>query len=652
MKTKLILMMAVLIAAGGSMLLAWKMMPREDVLNHLARLPKVYWGEAKASTEQDTYSGTAVYDYPHSELTVSATYTDQNNITALATDGESLWIGSTGGLRRIPADVAIPEGPGRLSDMELVDRRLVNELPSALVRDLAWAGDHLVVLTEAGPALVKNNNSEISVVSMPMPDGVPDTAVTAMAIEREGLIIGTERKGLFMISGSTVQSLPGAEELAGSRVTSLEVFEGAIFAGTLGQGIFKIADGVVERLTNKHGLPDEWITDLLVRDDKLWIATTSGLVMYENGSMEKVSGTGFHITGLGICGPDESSLCAGTMAAGVINVSATRKLQGLRPDLPPVQAVLDTNGRLWVGTEDGLWVGTESGWREIRAEGPASNDITSMAVLDDKLWVGTFDRGLSSFDGRTWTHYSEIDGLASDMINHITSDGKELWIGHMKGASRFDGRNFYHFDENDGLGSDHVMAVAVWNNRIAFATSHGVSVLDEQGRITSYGTDDGLAGKNVYTLAVSGPYLWAGTLTGLSRFDGLTWTSYTFQNRDLPDNWVTALADVQGELWVGTYDKGLAVLAGDTRRFYLEGRDIPHGWINPNAMLSDGDTLWMGLMSAGLLYHDEQGFGYMTRTEGLIGDDVTALAGYAGKLHVSTRSGISVIDENSTEDVN
>jgi ligand-binding sensor domain-containing protein len=45
----------------------------------------------------------------------------------------------------------------------------------------------------------------------------------------------------------------------------------------------------------------------------------------------------------------------------------------------------------------------------------------------------------------------------------------------------------------------------------------------------------------------------------LAKFDGETWTVYTGENSELPNNFIWILAlDTQGNTWIGTYG-GLAV---------------------------------------------------------------------------------------------
>jgi diguanylate cyclase (GGDEF)-like protein len=58
-------------------------------------------------------------------------------------------------------------------------------------------------------------------------------------------------------------------------------------------------------------------------------------------------------------------------------------------------------------------------------------------------------------------------------------------------------------------------------------------------------------------------YLWVGTQSGLARFDGVRFVTYTSEDTPaLPGNWIRALlADRSGRLWIGTY-KGLALYDG------------------------------------------------------------------------------------------
>jgi len=72
------------------------------------------------------------------------------------------------------------------------------------------------------------------------------------------------------------------------------------------------------------------------------------------------------------------------------------------------------------------------------------------AVIDEvyatpkgDLWVGTRTYGAFHYDGKSWTHYDVQDGLADNRILSILqiSDGS-VWVGTDRGISRFDGRTW------------------------------------------------------------------------------------------------------------------------------------------------------------------------------------------------------------------
>lgn len=79
--------------------------------------------------------------------------------------------------------------------------------------------------------------------------------------------------------------------------------------------------------------------------------------------------------------------------------------------------------------------------------------------------------------------------------------------------------------------------------------------------IQSYTIHEGLPIDDTRTLTCDHRgYLWAGTIDGLARFDGIRWKIYAPQNTagSLPTRWIMRLwTDVSGTMWVGTAQRGL-----------------------------------------------------------------------------------------------
>jgi len=125
--------------------------------------------------------------------------------------------------------------------------------------------------------------------------------------------------------------------------------------------------------------------------------------------------------------------------------------------------VEDASGRLWVGTHDGLNIyDRETGQWGLFQHDPGdprslSHDWITCLFRDRSgtLWVGTQGGGIDKLDiaSGTFTHYTEQDGLANDMVLDILESGRYLWICTANGLSRYDPRTetFKSYDASDGL---------------------------------------------------------------------------------------------------------------------------------------------------------------------------------------------------------
>ncbi len=108
-------------------------------------------------------------------------------------------------------------------------------------------------------------------------------------------------------------------------------------------------------------------------------------------------------------------------------------------------------------TADGaLWVGSAGFWGLRRFDGQTWTRITEPeaftklvsidaihATPKGDLWVGTRTRGAFHYDEKGWTRHNVQDGLADNRVNNIqqTHDGS-VWVTTAKGVSRFDGQTW------------------------------------------------------------------------------------------------------------------------------------------------------------------------------------------------------------------
>jgi signal transduction histidine kinase/ligand-binding sensor domain-containing protein/CheY-like chemotaxis protein/HPt (histidine-containing phosphotransfer) domain-containing protein len=174
-------------------------------------------------------------------------------------------------------------------------------------------------------------------------------------------------------------------------------------------------------------------------------------------------------------------------------------------------------------------------------------------------------------------------------------------------------------------------------------------------RFEQLNVEQGLAQESVLAMVQdSDGFMWLGSQTGLSRFDGYRVTIYRNEvanPRSLANNWVRVLhVDRKGQLWIGT-DGGLDRFDPATRSFIHFAPDEPEKRGNGNrhihAIVADGkDGLWLATGDG--LQHFDMASGRFAAwhhvpgdPRSLADDQVNALAlDGAGRLWVGTASGL------------
>jgi ligand-binding sensor domain-containing protein len=105
--------------------------------------------------------------------------------------------------------------------------------------------------------------------------------------------------------------------------------------------------------------------------------------------------------------------------------------------------------------------------------------------------------------------------------------------------------------------------------------SNSLQAADSPFTVDAWTTEDGLPQSSVLAIVQTHDgYLWLGTLNGLVRFDGHTFTSFNVNNTsNLPsDRIVFLFEDSRHTLWVGTDNAGLcAIRNGIIQKFDTDG---------------------------------------------------------------------------------
>ena len=211
---------------------------------------------------------------------------------------------------------------------------------------------------------------------------------------------------------------------------------------------------------------------------------------------------------------------------------------------------------------------------------------------------------------------------------------------------------------SDGLPSDKVYTVRISGNRVFAGTHDGLAVY-EDGKWTTYNTENGLGHNGVVSVDVNELTgdVWIGTLGGLTRWSGGKFETFTQLNSGMPNDLVYNVVCDGNDVWVAT-----AGGAGHYDTFRKEweiftemNAPMHEPW---TYALSSGDgKIYIAAWGGGVIeynketkqfrdYTDPDGFMEidLQPDDGVVHDITTATSWANGTLWVSTYFGMSSYD--------
>ena len=479
------------------------------------------------------------------------------------------------------------------------------------------------------------------------------TAVLPLPTGR--ILLGTEKDGLLVYDGARLT--PFHPQLEKLHITALAGDDSSLWAGTLDEGVIHWHGGQADRLAEPEGLPDPRVLSLALDGDYTFVGTPMGVAEFREGKFTRVLASGFFAGALLVDGP---TLVVGTLDEGILEVPlAPNSKAGPRPRGQEISGrimrLLSAQGSLFALTDSGFFSFNPRGgaWRPLIEREDAllaDRDVSALAFdSSGRLWVGYFDRGLDVLSpaGDRATHIEDEHVFCVNRIvhdpQHDTTD-----VATANGLIVFDGalREREVLGRNEGLIADHVTDVALIPGGMTLATPAGITFLTPAGARSIYAFH-GLVNNHVYTLGAAGTRLLVGTLGGLSDLSqGQVRMNYTTANSGLKANWITALAQVGDDWFVGSYGGGIFRLDATGR---CEAFPDATGAfvVNPNAMLATGQHVYAGTLERGLYVYDRALGRWSDVTAALPSPNVTALAVHNGYLYIGTDNGlIRILEQN------
>ncbi len=404
--------------------------------------------------------------------------------------------------------------------------------------------------------------------------------------------------------------------LAGDRAWSIQQDrDGGIWIGTLRGGLSRYDGSEFAAFTTRDGLPSNNIRCLYQdREGNIWIGTTRGLSRYDGRSFVNFSHedglTGDNI--LCIYQDRKGSIWIGIWGGGVccydgsefVNYNAEHGLAHNNV----LDIMEDREGSLWFACHHG----GISRYNPYEISHIAEEPVSEVIMLDKagNLWWGS-ENIISQFDGDDVKRHS-FEHRIYDLLEDSKS---QLWVG-----TDYGGVFLYDSIEDLKMG------------KIPHTPGR-----KEPRNIT---TDNGLAGNWVVRIYEDAQgNIWLGTSTGLSRYDGSSFTSFTTED-GLGSNLISAiLQDSNGIFWFGGWE-GNGITRYDGENFQRYTTD--DGLIDNRVICiieDDKNNLWIGT-SAGVSCYDGRSFSNYTTEDGLSGDFVQRmLQDSRGHIWIATLGG-------------
>jgi ligand-binding sensor domain-containing protein len=260
-----------------------------------------------------------------------------------------------------------------------------------------------------------------------------------------------------------------------------------------------------ENFTTANGMPDPKVFCVTVDGSRVWAGTEDGLVLIENGKVQRVYTTKDGLVQRAVMGiavdKKTGDLWIATFG-GVSHLSGgqfqnfTNLTSGLLNDICYAVAVVDQY--VWVATTAGVsrfntYTGEWTSWSEKNApfHEPWSYGI---APAGNKMYFAIWGGGLLEYDvaGNYWKPYTKPDeememvlfrnqGLIHIIVSNVAynPDTQMVWASTYFGLSGYDGRNWHNYLTKDsGLASDFINAPKSRGDDVWACTDKGLSYLN------------------------------------------------------------------------------------------------------------------------------------------------------------------------------
>ncbi len=262
-------------------------------------------------------------------------------------------------------------------------------------------------------------------------------------------------------------------------------------------------------------------------------------------------------------------------------------------------------------------------------------------------------------------NYTVSDGLCANTIWDIAQDKQGyMWFATKYGLSRFDGYEFknYQFDKENpsSIGNNFIRKIFTYSSTTLWiGTDEGIYVLNLETEAFSLFKPLGKQHINDIIRTKNGDIWIASKTNGVYRYNTNSRKvrqlkcSPSYPNCISSNEVSKLMEDTAGNIWMGTYGKGIDILSQNRKSFKHLNASAELGSLSNNVILDiyqdiDG-VIWVGTMSGGLNKYNPQKGNFTTfkkTNKNSLSDDIvrSIYEPEKGILYLATEKGLNIFD--------
>ena len=476
-------------------------------------------------------------------------------------------------------------------------------------------------------------------------DGLVDNDVTYITEDKSGNIWIATAHGASLFNGTSFKSFTKKDGLSDGVVYCIYIDKAnKVWFATRGAGV-KVFDGrKFFSLNTTNGLPVNDVYSIVQhKSGNYWFGMADGIAKFDghkitaNYNSPLVKGKTFFSALTDVLG----NVWFGSTSGTVVKINSEETI--VRFELPEnlkhdfIGCITkDSGNNIWFATDHGaLKYNGRSFTLYSEKEGLSANSVQAIATdYESNIWIGTLSGGVNLLNSEAFVHYAKSDGLASNNISCIYQDttNKQYYIGTAgEGLYILDNRLTPEFKRVNQVPRLNISSISIdKQGMIWLAAQEGIYIVKRQANSFSVANSyQALAGEKItsptYLFHDSKDNCWVSTYgSGLFELNDKGWHHFGIKKGLKTDNILTVFEDSKSNIWIGTQDAGLIRYDGDSFQAFSDNQNIPDKAVWSITQDRSGSIFW-GTGESGLYCFDGLKCYHYTTADGLCSNYINSV---------------------------